>query len=105
MTTRKSARFKVPINLFIDNVLCPIADLSLTGVGVTFTAPIPEIGSEITITMVFPHKTGQEGWEVRATVARFDERKKTLGLLFAEDEEFKAFLLEFLGHMRDEGLI
>ncbi|MEC7210187.1 MAG: PilZ domain-containing protein [Pseudomonadota bacterium] len=105
MTTRKKARFKVPINIFLNGEHYPIVDLSTGGAGVIYEGDPPEMGAELETQIVFPHKTGNEGWMIDSTVVRIDEDKHQMGLEFGEDAEFKEFLLEFLAHMRDQKVI
>jgi len=105
MTTRKKARFKVPINIFLNGEHFPIVDLSTGGAGVIYEGDPPEMGAELETQIVFPHKTGNEGWMIDSTVVRIDEDKHLMGIEFGEDAEFKEFLLEFLAHMRDQKVI
>ena len=105
MTTRKKTRFKVPINIFIDGVHFPIIDLSTGGAGVVYEGEPPEMGAVLETQIVFPHKTGNEGWMISSTVVRIDESKNLLGIEFSEDAEFKKFLLEFLARMREQKVI
>ena len=105
MTTRKKARFKVPINIFLNGEHYPIVDLSTGGAGVIYEGDPPEMGAELETQIVFPHKTGNEGWMIESTVVRVDPDKNLMGIEFGEDAEFKEFLLEFLAHMRDQKVI
>ena len=105
MTTRKKARFKVPINIFLNGEHYPIVDLSTGGAGVIYEGDPPEMGAELETQIVFPHKTGNEGWMINSTVVRIDEDKHLMGIEFGEDSEFKDILLEFLAHMRDQKVI
>ena len=47
MTTRKKARFKVPINIFLNGEHFPIVDLSTGGAGVIYEGDPPEMGAEL----------------------------------------------------------
>ena len=64
MTTRKKARFKVPINIFLNGEHYPIIDLSTGGAGVLFEGEPPEMGTVLETQIVFPHKTGNAGWKL-----------------------------------------
>ena len=105
MTTRKKARFKVPINIFLNGEHVPIVDLSTGGAGVNFKGDPPEMGAVLETQIVFPHKTGNEGWMLESTVVRIDANRNLMGIEFGEDAEFKECLLEFLAHMRDQKII
>ena len=56
MTTRKKARFKVPINIFLNGEHYPIVDLSTGGAGVIYEGDPPEMGADLKPRLCFPTK-------------------------------------------------
>ncbi|MGB0341799.1 MAG: PilZ domain-containing protein [Parvibaculales bacterium] len=102
MVTRKSVRYKVPMNVFYNGAHCPLIDFSRTGAGLNFDKEAPPEGETVELMMVFPHRTGNEGWAVHANVVRVDEEKKFFAVDFVEDQNFKEFVNEFISYMREE---
>ena len=102
MVTRKSVRYKVPMNVFYNGAHCPLIDFSRTGAGLHFDKEAPPEGETVELMMVFPHRTGNEGWAVPANVVRVDEGKKFFAVDFVEDQNFKEFVNEFMSYMREE---
>ena len=74
MSTRKSVRYKLPVNVFIDGHHCPVIDFSRTGAGLIKNEFEAVVNTEAEIIIVFPHKSGNEGWGA-GKIVRVDEIK------------------------------
>ena len=78
MTTRKSVRYKLPVHVFINGQHCPVIDFSRTGAGLIKDDFNAEINAEAEIIVVFPHKSGNEGWGINGKIVRVDEKNNCL---------------------------
>ena len=102
MSTRKSVRYKLPVNVFIDGHHCPVIDFSRTGAGLIKNEFDAKVNAEVEIIIVFPHKSGNEGWGVKCEIVRVDENKNFFAVDFVEDENFRKFFNEFIEYLRSE---
>ena len=82
MVTRKSVRYKVPMNVFYNGAHCPLIDFSRTGAGLHFDKEAPPEGETVELMMVFPHRTGNEvGLFMLMWCALMRERNSLLWIL------------------------